>query len=569
MNAHLVSSSKRRSVAGRARLVIARLVAALLTLSRAVLDSIPGATYNLFVPLRMAASLSSRGKAEFHVWIESTAGSTHLLDVGLLGGAALVTGDLPGVAFVMQDSIVDGPPDAATPRLTLADLQSYLTAHTTASGLDAPLTLGVECDGLSKPSGDLADGFAVEIHVDSKVLDSDASAGFSIHNAFTGIPILTSGGGLDVHVSPLGPPGPSQGDGSLCLYGYDPSAGWILERNWNWTSGRTLSFTPRFGEDLYRLTGTASVYPVPGTIGLPLQPSSETPLALPVLPNFTLGFADPGGTVFNPNLGVGGGNPVPITIQPGLSLQSIPQNIGANHWQYLPLQYNVQPDPSRPWLYVNGNPNLGMVQPTFLTLQLDGLFDPGGASIASLPIQIDFFQGSLVRHLGATANAGPNGSVQIPPINLGPILAQPYTIMIGVPNAGPSAEASLSSTSIAAGYFSLAALAVSYGVPATTSVEDRAGTSSELRLAPPAPNPFRATTRIEFQLQRETQVRAGIYDMQGRQVCSLANGALAAGAHSFAWDGRDAGQRPAPDGLYFARVEAGGHVETRKISLVR
>ncbi len=33
MNAHLVSSSKRRSVAGRARLVIARLVAALLTLS--------------------------------------------------------------------------------------------------------------------------------------------------------------------------------------------------------------------------------------------------------------------------------------------------------------------------------------------------------------------------------------------------------------------------------------------------------------------------------------------------------------------------------------------------------
>jgi hypothetical protein len=40
-----------------------------MTLSRAVLDSIPGPTYNLFVPLRIAASLSSRGKAE------STSGS--------------------------------------------------------------------------------------------------------------------------------------------------------------------------------------------------------------------------------------------------------------------------------------------------------------------------------------------------------------------------------------------------------------------------------------------------------------------------------------------------------------
>jgi len=542
-----------------------------MTLSRAELDSIPGPTYNLFIPIRVATSLSSSGQAEFHVWIESTAGATHLLDLGFKSGVAAVTGDLPGVGFVMQDSIVDGPPDASTPRLTLADLQTYCSAHMTASGLDAPITLGVECDGLSKSSGDLPDGFAVDIHVDSRVLDCDASAGFSIPDAFTGLPFLTTGGGVDVHVNPLGPPGPGQGDGSLCLYGYDASAGWILERNWNWTGGRTLSFTPRFDEDLFRLCGSAGTYPVTGSIGLPLQPSSGTSLASPTLPNLTLGFVDPSGNVFNPNLGVGGGNPVPITIQPGLALKSIPEYIGADHWAYLPLQFDLQPDPSRPWLYVNGNPSLAMTQSTYLTLALDGLFDPGGLRIPTLPIQIDFFQGAQVRHFAVTANADPNGNVQVPPVDLGPLLAQPYSLVIGVPGAGPSPAAGLSSTATAsaAGYLSLSAVMLRYGAAATTAVEDPATPLSDLHLAPAAPNPFRAATRIAFALQHETRVRAAIYDMQGRQVRSLANGPLEAGRHAFTWDGRDAEERLAPEGLYVARVEAGDRVETRKISLIR
>ena len=124
-----------------------------------------------------------------------------------------------------------------------------------------------------------------------------------------------------------------------------------------------------------------------------------------------------------------------VGVGPGLSLQSIPGNIGANHWQYLPLQVFAQPDPQRPWLYVNGNPNQGFVDPSFLTVNLNGLFDSGGSPIPSLQIQVDVFQGPNQHTVFGNAYYGQDGKVVFPPINLGSLLAQPYVLRIGVPVA--------------------------------------------------------------------------------------------------------------------------------------
>ena len=79
------------------------------------------------------------------------------------------------------------------------------------------------------------------------------------------------------------------------------------------------------------------------------------------------------------------------------------------------------------------------------------------------------------------------------------------------------------------------------------------------------PNPAR-TARLAFNLPTAQDVEIGIYDVAGRQIVSLVNGRLAAGAHSREWSGVDAAGRNVGAGVYFARMKAGG--ETRAIRTV-
>ena len=74
---------------------------------------------------------------------------------------------------------------------------------------------------------------------------------------------------------------------------------------------------------------------------------------------------------------------------------------------------------------------------------------------------------------------------------------------------------------------------------------------SVLRLAPAAPNPFRATTRIPYDLPRPGHVSVELFDLRGRRVTTLARGEQTAGPHEITWNGRDARGRPMPAGAYF------------------
>ncbi|MBK8167782.1 MAG: hypothetical protein IPK64_17700 [bacterium] len=89
-------------------------------------------------------------------------------------------------------------------------------------------------------------------------------------------------------------------------------------------------------------------------------------------------------------------------------------------------------------------------------------------------------------------------------------------------------------------------------------------------LAPNVPNPFNPRTVVGFSLERAGTARLRIHDAAGRLVRTLHDGGtLAAGRHEVAWEGLDDAGRPVAAGVYHCRLESGGQVATRRLTLVK
>jgi subtilisin family serine protease len=84
-----------------------------------------------------------------------------------------------------------------------------------------------------------------------------------------------------------------------------------------------------------------------------------------------------------------------------------------------------------------------------------------------------------------------------------------------------------------------------------------------------SPNPARDSATLAFQLGRGQDVQVGIYDLRGRRLRAFALGQLGPGAHTVAWDGRDADGRNVAAGLYLVRLRTPEQQETRKLVLGR
>jgi len=83
------------------------------------------------------------------------------------------------------------------------------------------------------------------------------------------------------------------------------------------------------------------------------------------------------------------------------------------------------------------------------------------------------------------------------------------------------------------------------------------------------PNPFNASTVIDFGLPQPGDVRLVVYDVLGRRVRHLLDDYLLAGYHSFTWNGLDDHGSPVASGMYFYRLIAGEYMESRKMMLVK
>ena len=92
---------------------------------------------------------------------------------------------------------------------------------------------------------------------------------------------------------------------------------------------------------------------------------------------------------------------------------------------------------------------------------------------------------------------------------------------------------------------------------------------TQIRLQQNYPNPFNPSTAIRFQLPVFSRVNLSIYNVHGQLVRTLVAGERPAGTHNVQWDGSDrAGQRVA-SGVYIARLQAGAHVDSKKLLLVK
>jgi hypothetical protein len=80
-------------------------------------------------------------------------------------------------------------------------------------------------------------------------------------------------------------------------------------------------------------------------------------------------------------------------------------------------------------------------------------------------------------------------------------------------------------------------------------------------------NPFADQAELRLSLAEESKVDLAVYDVLGRQVQSLIREVMPAGSRVVSWNGSDAGGRPVPPGIYFARLQAGNF--ERRMKLVK
>jgi hypothetical protein len=84
------------------------------------------------------------------------------------------------------------------------------------------------------------------------------------------------------------------------------------------------------------------------------------------------------------------------------------------------------------------------------------------------------------------------------------------------------------------------------------------------RLSEPAPNPVRDRTSVTVTLDRPQDLTVGVFDVLGRRVASLHEGALTAGAHPFTLDFSSL-----PAGVYVARATGDGSSAAVRVVVAR
>ena len=78
------------------------------------------------------------------------------------------------------------------------------------------------------------------------------------------------------------------------------------------------------------------------------------------------------------------------------------------------------------------------------------------------------------------------------------------------------------------------------------------------------PNPFNPTTTINFAIPTDSEVFISVYNLQGREVVTLAHGSYDAGYHQVIWNADTHSS-----GVYFVKMVAGEFISTQKLMLVK
>lgn len=86
---------------------------------------------------------------------------------------------------------------------------------------------------------------------------------------------------------------------------------------------------------------------------------------------------------------------------------------------------------------------------------------------------------------------------------------------------------------------------------------------------PNYPNPFNPVTTIRLGLPDAADLSIVIYDVRGRNIANLSEGAHPAGWYEFQWNGTDLSGRQVSSGLYFCRIHSGRELHVLKMTYLR
>jgi len=103
-----------------------------------------------------------------------------------------------------------------------------------------------------------------------------------------------------------------------------------------------------------------------------------------------------------------------------------------------------------------------------------------------------------------------------------------------------------------------------------TAIPEEVVSQTGPTLYPCIPNPFNPTTSIKYDLPNQAHVSLRIFDISGRLISVLVSGRTEeAGAHEAIWNGQDETGRIVAAGVYFYRLQAGGDIQTKRMTLVK
>ncbi|UCC78579.1 MAG: exo-alpha-sialidase [Candidatus Zixiibacteriota bacterium] len=98
----------------------------------------------------------------------------------------------------------------------------------------------------------------------------------------------------------------------------------------------------------------------------------------------------------------------------------------------------------------------------------------------------------------------------------------------------------------------------------TTDIREQVVLPGQVALHQNHPNPFNATTAIEFTLSEPQSVTLTVYDLLGKVVCLLLEEERPAGIHRITFDAADL-----PSGIYFYRLKGEDRAENRRMLLLK
>jgi len=98
---------------------------------------------------------------------------------------------------------------------------------------------------------------------------------------------------------------------------------------------------------------------------------------------------------------------------------------------------------------------------------------------------------------------------------------------------------------------------------------ERASMPGSVALGQNVPNPFNASTVIEYSVSSRSPVEIAVYDILGRKVSTLVDEVKAPGNYVTYWNGNSSEGKPSATGIYFYIIRGQDFFETRKMLLLK